>query len=190
MNLDYDAYIFDCDGTLTDSMPLHCIAWERTMARHGIEFGRERCYAMAGMPTINIIKILASENKMTLDAATIAHEKEEAFFESIDLLKPIDHTLELVKRCQQAGKKMAVASGSQRHSVDLQLKQIGLDGTFEVIVTSEDTELHKPEPDVFLLAASRLNAKPGDCVVYEDADLGIEAARRAGMHWVDIRTVI
>jgi beta-phosphoglucomutase-like phosphatase (HAD superfamily) len=82
---------------------------------------------------------------------------------------------------------MAVASGGLRPIIDLQLQQIGLHGWFDAVVTAEDTELHKPEPDVFLEAARRLGVPPQYCRVYEDSDLGIEAARRAGMTWVDVR---
>jgi HAD superfamily hydrolase (TIGR01509 family) len=163
------ALIFDCDGTLTDSMPLHFLAWRETMSRHGIEFAEDRFYSLGGMPTDKIIAMLAREAGIALDAAEVSREKEQAF---------LDHAGRL---------PMAVASGGFRGVIELQVRRIGLEGFFHTLVTAEDTERHKPEPDVFLEAARRLGAPPHECRVYEDSDLGIEAARRAGMEWVDVR---
>ena len=190
MDLPYTGYIFDCDGTLTDSMPLHAIAWEETMARYEVEFLPARCYSMGGMPTTKIIEILAIENEIELDAVAIAKEKEEAFLTKIDQLQPVHQVVDLVHQCVAVGKAISVASGSERYSVDLQLKQIGLEGVFSTIVTAEDTERHKPEPDVFLRAAELMKVSPKDCVVYEDSDFGIQAAESAGMAWVDVRQLL
>lgn len=185
----YAAHIFDCDGTLTDSMPLHAQAWTRTMKRHGIEFSRQHCYSMAGMPTVKIIEILAEENGLALDAIAISEEKEAEFFLDLDQLQPIEYCLNLVREFVKEGVPISVASGSTRPSVDLQLKQIGLDGVFDIIVTAEDTERHKPEPDVFLKAAELMKVAPEKCLVYEDSDFGIQAAISAGMGWIDVRKV-
>lgn len=182
------ALIFDCDGTLTDSMPLHFVAWSETMRRFGIEFTEDRFYALGGIPSDKIIQMLADEANMSLDAVTIAREKEQAFLDSMHLLVEIEAITSIVR--QNKGKlPMAVASGGFRDIVEKQVAHIGLEGWFDTIVTAEDTKLHKPEPDVFLEAARRLGAAPAYCQVYEDSDLGIEAARRAGMQWVDVRTV-
>ena len=187
MELTYDGYIFDCDGTLTDSMPLHAIAWEETMARHGVSFPPERCYSMGGMPTTKIIEILAEENGIELDAVAIAKEKEDAFLTKLAQLQPVHPVVDLVHQCIAEGKSISVASGSERFCVDLQLKQIGLEGIFSIIVAAEDTKLHKPEPDVFLRAAELMGVAPEKCVVYEDSDFGIQAAKSANMGWVDVR---
>ena len=186
---EYSAHIFDCDGTLTDSMLLHAVAWTRTMSRYDIEFTRERCYSMGGMPTAKIIEILATENGMTLDAVAISEEKEAEFFLAIKQLQPVAYTVNLVRKFVKAGVPISVASGSTRPSVDLQLEQIGLHGVFDIIVTAEDTERHKPEPDVFLKAAQLMGIAPEKCLVYEDSDFGIQAAESAGMGWIDVRTV-
>ena len=180
------ALIFDCDGTLTDSMPLHFIAWREVMTRHGMAFPEERFYAMGGIPSDKIILMLCEEHGLSLDPVQIAHEKEAAFLEHLHTLTEIPAITNLAR--QYRGQlPMAVASGGLRYVIELQLKQIGLEGWFDTIVTAEDTELHKPEPDVFLEAASRLNADPARCVVFEDTDIGLEAARRAGMAGVDVR---
>jgi beta-phosphoglucomutase family hydrolase len=186
--MDILALIFDCDGTLTDSMPLHYIAWREVLGRHGIAFDEDRFYSLGGMPTDKIIAMLASESGLTLDPLAVAHEKEQAFLDHLHLLDEIPAITQVVRE-QRGRLKMAVASGGFRNVVQRQLRQLGLSDYFDAVVTAEDTERHKPEPDVFLEAARRLGAPPARCRVYEDSDLGIEAARRAGMSWVDVRTV-
>jgi beta-phosphoglucomutase-like phosphatase (HAD superfamily) len=184
--MDIKALIFDCDGTLTDSMPLHYLAWRDVMTRHGMDFPEERFYALGGIPSDKIIVMLCQEHGLSLDVPQIAKEKEEAFLHHLQHLEEIPAITNLAR--QHRGQlPMAVASGGLRYVIELQLQQIGLAGWFDTIVTAEDTELHKPEPDVFLEAARRLGVPPQFCRVYEDSDLGIEAARRAGMHWVDVR---
>jgi HAD superfamily hydrolase (TIGR01509 family) len=186
--MDVLALIFDCDGTLTDSMPLHYIAWREVLGRHGIAFDEDRFYSLGGMPTDKIIAMLAVESGLQLDALAVAHEKEQAFIDNIHLLDEIPAITKIVRE-QRGRLKMAVASGGFRNVVEQQLKQLGLTDWFDTVVSAEDTQRHKPEPDVFLEAARRLGVPPGRCRVYEDSDLGIEAARRAGMSWFDVRTV-
>jgi beta-phosphoglucomutase family hydrolase len=185
--MDIQALIFDCDGTLTDSMPLHYLAWREVMGRHGITFGEDRFYSLGGMPTDKIIAMLAKEHGLELNALEVAKEKEEAFLGHLHLLEEIPAVTRVVRE-QRGRVKMAVASGGFRSVILRQIQQIGLEGWFDTVVTAEDTQRHKPEPDVFLEAARRLNVSPAHCRVYEDADLGIEAARRAGMACVDVRT--
>jgi HAD superfamily hydrolase (TIGR01509 family) len=182
------ALIFDCDGTLTDSMPLHYIAWREVLGRHGVAFDEDRFYSLGGMPTDKIIAMLAAESGLTLDPLAVAHEKERAFLDNLHLLDEIP-AITKIAREQRGRLKMAVASGGFRNVVERQLRQLGLSDCFDAVVTAEDTQRHKPEPDVFLEAARRLGTPPAHCRVYEDSDLGIEAARRAGMSWVDVRTV-
>jgi len=183
----YQALIFDCDGTLTDSMPVHYVAWRRTMDRYGIHFAEDRFYAMGGMPSGKIVEVLAAEQGRAVDSVVAAHEKEEAFLELIHLLEPIVPVLEVVQAFQ--GKlPLAVASGGYRSIISQQLQQIGCGGCFDVLVTAEDTTRHKPEPDVFLKAAELLGVPPRECLVYEDSDLGLRAAASAGMDAIDIRT--
>ena len=180
-------YIFDCDGTLTDSMPLHYVAWHKTMQKHGIRFTEDRFYELAGVPTEKIIEQLAREQSVQVDPELASQEKEQAFLESIDQLVPIEPGVAKVKSVMEHC-AVGVASGGTRDAVLAQLRQIELHETFRVIVTAEDTERHKPEPDVFLEAARLMQVDPRDCCVYEDSDLGIQAAQAAGMHWVDVRT--
>lgn len=157
------------------------------MRRFGIEFTEDRFYALGGIPSDKIIQMLADEANLSFDAAAVTREKEQAFLDSMHLLVEIEAITSIVR--ENKGKlPMAVASGGYRDIVMKQVAHIGLEGWFDTIVTAEDTVNHKPEPDVFLEAARRLGVAPALCCVYEDSDLGIEAARRAGMEWVDVRT--
>ena len=181
------AIIFDCDGTLVDSMPVHYVAWHETMNRYGISFPEDRFYSLGGVPSDRIIEILASEQGLKLDAVSVAHEKEQAFLDKIELLVPIEAVVEIVRQ-NRGVKPIAVASGGFLPVILRQLQQMAMHDWFDAIVTAEDTSKHKPEPEVFLEAARRLGTAAEHCVVFEDADLGVEAARRAGMHCIDVRT--
>ena len=182
----YEGLIFDCDGTLTDSMPLHFVAWRKTMAEYGIDFPEERFYSLGGMPSERIVDLLAGEKSMKLDAIEVAHRKEQAFIEMMDQLQPIKVVCQLAR--DNFGKRpISVASGGMRDIIKQQLLHIGMLDLFDIRVCSEDTERHKPEPDVFLEAARRMNVNPASCCVFEDSPLGFEAAAKAGMGFVDIR---
>lgn len=182
--------IFDCDGTLADTMPLHFLAWRATLDRYKMELNEDRFYSLGGQPTVKIVELLANEQGIKLSPSEVAVEKEEAFLAQLRKVKPIAPIVDIVR--QHHGKlPMAVASGSHRAVVKTVLEIIGLSDLFDDhrIVGAEDTELHKPNPDVFLEAARRIEIAPELCRVYEDAELGIEAARRAGMECFDVRTV-
>ena len=182
------ALIFDCDGTLADTMPAHFHAWQRVLAPYGIPFPEERFYALAGMPTRELVRLLAADAGQTVDVAAVVRAKEDAFLVQIADVVPIAAVVDIA-RAGRGVTPMAVASGGQRRIVERTLAQIGVLEWFGAVVTAEDTTLHKPEPDLFLEAARRLGVPPSVCTVYEDADLGIEAARRAGMRWVDVRAM-
>jgi beta-phosphoglucomutase-like phosphatase (HAD superfamily) len=184
---DTKALIFDCDGTLADTMPIHYRAWRATLDPLGIAFPEERFYALGGVPTGKIIQILATEQGVTvpdLEGATLA--KEEGFLLFLDEVRPVDAVFRIAE-AHRGRLPMAVASGGYRPVVERILGRIGVAGWFDALVTAEDTTRHKPEPDVFLEAARRLGVEPASCAVYEDTDVGLEAARRAGMTGVDVR---
>jgi HAD superfamily hydrolase (TIGR01509 family) len=169
-------------------MPAHYLAWQEILRPYGIPFPEDRFYSMGGMPTTKILERLFAEAGKPLDVERLCQAKEDAFVARIGEIRPIEKVV-AVARAGLHNTPMAVASGGYRQLVDKTLQQIGVLDWFPVRVTAEDTVRHKPEPDVFLEAARRLGVQPADCVVYEDTDLGIEAARRAGMRWVDIRTL-
>jgi HAD superfamily hydrolase (TIGR01509 family) len=180
------AAIFDLDGTLADTMPVHFRAWQEVAQAFHMVFPEERFYALGGVPTRAIAAMLATEQGLALDPGIVAHEKEQAVLRRFDEVRPIPAVVEIARRWRASG-KIAVASGGGRAMVERTLRQIGLRDWFEVVVAAEDTARHKPEPDVFWEAARRLGVAPADCTVYEDTDLGLEAARRAGMLGVDVR---
>jgi beta-phosphoglucomutase-like phosphatase (HAD superfamily) len=183
-----NALIFDCDGTLADTMPAHYQAWVEILKPHGVPFPEPRFYSMGGMPTGKIVELLFAEVGKVPDVDALTRQKEAAFVAQVGEIRPIEKVVEVARRAR-GNTPMAVASGGHRHMVELTLRQIGILDWFPVIVAAEDTARHKPEPDVFLEAARRMGVPPADCTVYEDTDLGVEAARRAGMRWVDVRTL-
>jgi HAD superfamily hydrolase (TIGR01509 family) len=183
------ALIFDCDGTLADTMPAHYVAWNEILRPHGIVFAEDRFYSMGGMPTGQILEILFSEaGKSCPNVAAMVLQKEEAFLACVADIRPIDKVV-AIARAARGKLPMAVASGGHRRLVEMTLRRIGILDWFGAVVAAEDTTRHKPEPDVFLEAARRLNAPPAECTVYEDSEIGLEAARRAGMRGVDIRAL-
>lgn len=168
-------------------MPIHYVAWRDTMNRYGISFSEDRFYAMAGMPSDKVISTLASEQKVTIeDVNSVMDEKEDQFLQNLHVLEPLSFTVDIAKD-QNGLMPMAVASGGNFPVVSAQLKHLGIFELFDTIVTAEHTENHKPHPDVFLEAAQRLNVSPEKCLVFEDGNLGIEAAKRANMDFVDVR---
>ena len=180
------AAIFDLDGTLADTMPVHFSAWKEVATRHHLVFPETRFYALGGVPTVKIAALLIAEQGLGLDPVAISREKEEAVLSRFPEIRPIPAVVEIARRYRASG-KLAIASGGGREMVERTLRQIGLRDWFTVVVAAEDTARHKPEPDVFLEAARRLGVSPAECTVYEDTDLGLEAARRAGMRGVDVR---
>jgi HAD superfamily hydrolase (TIGR01509 family) len=186
------AFIFDLDGTLADTMPSHYLAWTRIAAHHGLTFPEARFYALGGVPTAKIAAMLISEAGVTLDPVAVALEKEHAYFDSLTAgggLKAIEPVLALARQHRSEG-PLAIASGGVRRVVMRTLETLGIADWFAAVVAAEDTTRHKPDPDVFLEAARRLDADPAVCTVYEDTDIGLEAARRAGMRGVDVRILI
>jgi len=187
------AFIFDLDGTLADTMPTHFVAWTKVAARHGLTFPEARFYSLGGVPTEKIAGMLITEAGLTLDPKVIALEKEQAYYEGLgpDGIVAIEPVLALARAHRERNEgPLAVGSGSVRRLVARTLAALGITDWFAAIVAAEDTARHKPEPDVFLEAARRVNADPATCTVYEDTDIGLEAARRAGMQAVDVRLLI
>jgi HAD superfamily hydrolase (TIGR01509 family) len=179
--------IFDCDGTLADTMPAHYRAWLAMLGRFGIPFPEPRFYAMGGMPTAQIIRVLAGEAGVVVtDVDAMVHEKEQGFLTYLDAVTPIEPVL-AIAAAYRGKLPIAVASGGYRDTITRTLDRIAVRNWFDALVTAEDTTRHKPEPDVFLEAARRLGVLATGCVVFEDTDIGLEAARRAGMKSVDVR---
>ena len=184
---DYTAILFDCDGTLADTMPAHYRAWLHVTKHHGILFDEDRFYALGGRPTRDILATLANEASIEIDLDHASEMKESAFLEQMEYVKAIDPVIAALRRAH-GHVPVAVVTGGYRDVCEKILLQIGIREFFDCIVASEDTNRHKPHPDPFLEAARRLGVAPEGCLVWEDSDLGIEAARQAGMSWIDVRS--
>ena len=179
----YGGYIFDCDGTLVDSMPLHFRAWTASFRHHGAPFDwpEERFYASAGVPDREIVAGLNEEHGCDLDGDQIHDYKAEWFVRHLHELTPVAAVAELVRQFHAEQRPIAVATGSDLSIVDPELEHVGLRHYFEIIVTPADVARGKPAPDMFLLAAEKLGIDPADCLVFEDGKAGIQAADAAGM---------
>jgi len=178
--------IFDCDGTLVDSMRIHYSAWKEAMEAVNIEITQERFYSLAGVPTLTIVQTLAQEQNVNCDVQAAAENKERLYLAKIESIEPIHSVIEIVHR-EKGRRKLAVASGGYPDVIQKSLAAVGLQGMFDAIVGAGDVKHGKPAPDMFLKAAERLNVKPQECLVYEDSGLGIEAASAAGMQAIDVR---
>jgi len=181
----FAAYLFDCDGTIADSMPLHYKAWLKALSRWSGEFPLPLFYAWAGRPTKMIVALLNEKYGLSMPPDIIDREREEAYLESLHLIEPIDDILAHVN-FGHGRIPMAVVSGSPRDSVIKTLNYLGILDRFELIVGAEDYSHGKPHPEPFLKAAAGLGVNPAECLVFEDADLGVESAIAAGMSWVKL----
>jgi haloacid dehalogenase superfamily, subfamily IA, variant 3 with third motif having DD or ED len=181
--------IFDCDGTLADTMPLHWRAWQVIAARHRFNLHEERFYALGGVPSRDILKMLSIEQGIPLDHLAVAREKEAEYLPLIAQVEPINTVVGIAR--ENAGKiPLAVASGGTRRIIEQVLEHLGIRSLFEAIVTSEDVINQKPAPDIFLEAARRINVAPKFCRAFEDTDLGMQAIRAAGMEAIDVRELL
>jgi len=182
---DFDGYIFDCDGTLAETMPLHYKAWLALFKEAGTPFVFEEdyFYHLGGTPTAEIVRIFNKKYGTDFDAVKLAHQKEDLFIETMHELTPIEEVVALARSYKAAGKPVSVASGGMKPIVLKTLEMIGLKDFFPIVVTPEDVERGKPFPDMFLLAAEKMGTKPEKTLVFEDAVTGIKAAQAAGMQY-------
>jgi beta-phosphoglucomutase family hydrolase len=181
---EFGGYIFDCDGTLADTMPLHYRAWKRLVEELGGSLSEALFYQLGGKPTEQILELLRDEYSLNVgDTSSAAKRKEEYFLQTIHQVGPIEPVLQVVRRWHTI-KPLAVASGGFRRNVEMTLDAIGILALFDAVVCVEDYARGKPFPDAFLEAARRLNVAPEDCLVFEDSPLGLQAAKAAGMHCV------
>ena len=183
----FQAYIFDCDGTLVDSMPLHYIAWVEALEQHNapFEFTEEVFYAHAGIKEQDVVKILNAQYGTNIDPVSVDELKMEIFRRRIPEVQPVRPVAEFAKSLEGRF-PMAVASGSEEPTVRGCLEATGLIHLFETIITPKLVKHGKPAPDMFLLAAERMGIAPSECLVLEDGNSGLEAAKAAGMQAVFI----
>jgi HAD superfamily hydrolase (TIGR01509 family) len=181
----FDAYLFDCDGTIADSMPLHYLAWKQALGEWNCEFDEKLLYEWGGMPIVEIISTLNKQRGLNMPVETVAHRKESLYFELLPQLKGVPEVLEHIE-AKHGQIPFAVVSGSTRDSVTASLIALNLLDKFDTLVCAGDYTKSKPDPDAFLIAASRLGVAPESCLVFEDTEMGIQAATSAGMASVKI----
>lgn len=181
----FKAYLFDCDGTIADTMPLHFKSWNIALGEHGGHFPEDLFYAWAGMALPEQIEMLNEKFNLKMPVNPVIERKEESYFELLPEIKAIESVVHHIKE-QHRKIPFAVVSGSPRASVIKTLEILGLTNYFEAIVAGGDYTYGKPHPEPFLKAAQLLGVAPQDCLVFEDADLGIDSAKAAGMAWVRV----
>ena len=181
----FKAYLFDCDGTIADSMPLHYIAWKKALAEWNCEFSEELFYAWGGMSVAEIITALNRERGLQMPVEQVSHRKEDLYFENLDQLKAVPEVMEHIE-ASYGRIPFAVVSGSTRDSVTRSLAALKILNRFDTLVCAGDYQKSKPDPEPFLIAAEKLSVAPKDCLVFEDSDMGIQAATAAGMASVKV----
>jgi beta-phosphoglucomutase family hydrolase len=181
----FKAYLFDCDGTLADSMPLHYRAWKKALGEWKCEFDEKLFYAWGGMPVAEIIATLNRQHGLNMPVEAVSRRKESLYYELLPELKAVPEVLEHVE--ESYGRiPFAVVSGSTRESVTASLQSLKLLDRFDAMVCAGDYKKSKPDPEAFLLAAEKLEVEPHACLVFEDTEMGIQAATAAGMASVKV----
>jgi HAD superfamily hydrolase (TIGR01509 family) len=181
----FQAYLFDCDGTIADSMPLHYRAWKKALAEWSCGFEEKLFYALGGMPVAEIISTLNRRHGLQMPVELVERRKEEFYFQLLPELAAVPEVLEHIEHAHGLI-PFAVVSGSTRESVTASLVTLKLLDRFDTLVCAGDYTRSKPDPEAFLIAASRLGVAPAACLVFEDTEMGIQAAKVAGMAWVKV----
>ena len=177
--------IFDLDGTLADTMPIHYIAWKNAAARYGIDFTSELFIELAGIPLYPTVEKLNQIFGKNIDPKEMGDMKEAEFEKNMHLTPEIKIVTDLV-RAYHGKIPMAIGTGGARRLAFKTLETIGLKDYFDVVVSYEDVTNYKPHPETFLKCAEQMGVNPVDCEVFEDGRLGIAAAQTAGMMVVDV----
>jgi beta-phosphoglucomutase-like phosphatase (HAD superfamily) len=177
---EFRAYLFDCDGTIADSMPVHYVAWQQALKEWGGVLPEDLFYAWGGRPVVDIIADLNERQGLTMPVAAVAARREVLFQELLPTVSAVPGVLQHINDAYRRV-PFAVVSGSTRESVTASLGGLGLLEKFDVLVCAGDYARAKPDPEAFLLAAELLRVAPQSCLVFEDTDLGMQAAAAAGM---------
>ena len=181
----FEAYLFDCDGTIADSMPLHYLGWKHVLSEWNCEFAEEHFYSLGGMPVAEIIATLNEQHGLNMPVEEMRRRKEEFYFGLLPELKAVPEVLEHIE-LSHGQIPFAVVSGGTRDSVVASLESLKILDKFETLVCAGDYTMSKPHPEPFLIAAERLGVAPEACLVFEDTDMGIQSATAAGMASVKV----
>ena len=181
----FDAYLFDCDGTIADSMPLHFEAWSVALSEWNGHFPEDLFYLWGGVPVRQVVERLNQKFSLSMPVEEVLARKEQIYYDFLPKIQAVKSVVDHIY--DQHGKiPFAVVSGSPRESIFKTLNALDLLDYFPIIVGAEDYTNGKPDPEPFLRAAEILNVQPERCLVFEDAEMGIESARAAGMAWVKV----
>ena len=182
----YAGLIFDMDGTILDTEPTHRKAWREVLGRYGMRFDEQAMIGLNGSPTWRIAQFIIEANQGDLDPYRLAAEKTAAVKEMLlDSVRPLP-LMDVVK-AWHGRRPMSVGTGSESAIAEALLTHLGVRHYFDAVIAADHVKNHKPAPDTFLLCAQSMKVEPTRCVVFEDADFGIQAARAAGMDAVDVR---
>jgi HAD superfamily hydrolase (TIGR01509 family) len=181
----FKAYLFDCDGTIADSMPLHYIAWSKALSEWSCQFSEDLFYAWGGMPVAKIIATLNQKYGLSMPVDEVSRRKEGYYLENLSRLKGVPEVMEHIE-ASHGRIPLAVVSGSTRESVTASLQTLNILDRFDTLVCAGDYQRGKPDPEAFLIAAARLGIAAESCLVFEDTDMGIQAAAAAGMASVKV----
>jgi HAD superfamily hydrolase (TIGR01509 family) len=182
----YKAFLYDCDGTLADNMPVHALTYIQVAKDKGVTITGEIIDEFAGLPVPAVVQEINKRYNTDFDPEEFAETRLKLYHdEYIDRLTPVEHVVEHLKA--HVGKvRIAVVSGGTRDAIEKTLKVLGIDHLVETLVCAGETERGKPSPDPFLAAAHKLGVDPKDCLVFEDGAAGVQSAIAAGMDWVRI----
>ncbi|MFA8433169.1 MAG: HAD family hydrolase [Marinifilaceae bacterium] len=180
------ALIFDLDGTLANTIPMHYLAWTKAAQIHNFEFSKELFLECTGLPTYKIVEVLNQNYNLQLDPYHFSRLKEDFFRENMKDIQPIQPIVELIYRYHKI-LPMAVGTGGKKSIAIRTMEVLGLDQYISILVSSEDVKNHKPAPDTFLKCAELLEVPPQYCQVFEDGERGIQAAKNARMMVTDVR---
>jgi beta-phosphoglucomutase family hydrolase len=186
-NGEFAGYIFDLDGTLVDTMPLHYRAWDLAMREAGLacQLDEELFYSLGGVPTRRVAELIGQHYRLKIDVEQVFHTKERIFTEIRADARLIEPVVAFARRVAKSH-PVSIASGGTSDIVHPMLRLTGLAEIFTVVVSADDVVHGKPAPDMFLLAAEKMGVEPTRCLVFEDAEPGMRAAEAAGMKWVRV----
>ena len=187
--LPYKGIIFDLDGTIADTMPLHYQASQEICNEHGFDFPLSYFFSEAGRPTIDVFVDLMKILGNGFDGKKLAIAKEKRFLELLPNVKPVEKVLAVANHYHNKI-PLAIGSGGQRKAVEETLETLGITHLFSSIVSADDVNKHKPYPDTFIKCAHEIGITPNKCIVFEDGPPGIVAAIKANMGVVDVNKYV
>ncbi|MFH1496301.1 MAG: HAD-IA family hydrolase [Verrucomicrobiota bacterium] len=187
---DFAGYIFDLDGTLINTMPLHYRAWDRALREeHGLgeTLDEDLFYSLGGVPTVRVAELIGLHYGLKLEPLAVEHTKERMFLELLEAVDQIEPVVAFARKAARTH-PVAIATGGMPEIALPAIKAAGLDGLFSIVVTPRDVApgRGKPAPDMFLLAAEKMGVPADRCLVFEDAEPGVQAALAAGMRVVRV----